>query len=348
MRRRDLMLGAGSAMLLTGGGAEAAREQWKVPFGACIRHEPLLAEADYRAALARYCTILISEGAQFWDPLQMEQGRFDFSRSDRHVDFAASIGAEFIGHTLVWHGAMPGWVEAAVGTEAAAFSVLEAHMRRLMGRYVGRFAYWNVVNEPIAERPANARDLRQTLWSRSLGPDYVVKALRMARDFDPAARLIISDYDLESGDSIQAAKRVAFLDLVRRVLDAGAPLDGVGFQAHIRGELPIAKDEVSRLVEELKGMGLSVLITELDVIDHLLPQDVRARDRVVAERVRDFLGAVFAAATPKCVVTWGITDRHTWVPIWFKRSDGARNRPLPLDVNLREKPMMEVIRQFCR
>lgn len=349
MRRRDLIMGASGALAFAARKpAKAAQERWKVPYGACIRQEPFLTEADYREALARYCGIMMSEGAQFWDQLQPEQGKFTFAKSDTHVAFAAANGAEFIGHTLVWHGAMPAWVAAAAGNEAQATAILEAHTQAVMGHYAGRFAYWNVVNEAVAERPTNARDLRETLWLQRLGPGYVAKALRMARDSDPTARLVLSDYDLESNHGSQAMKRTAFLDLVRRVMDAGAPLDAIGFQAHIRGEFPIAKDEVSRLVEEIKSMGLSVLVTELDVIDHLLPQDVRARDLAVADRVRDFLGAVFAAATPKCVVTWGITDRHTWVPMWFKRSDGQRNRPLPLDVNLREKPMMQVIREFCR
>ena len=31
---------------------------------------------------------------------------------------------------------------------------------------------------------------------------------------------------------------------------------------------------------------------------------------------RDFLDAIFVAAKPSVIATWGITDRYTWVPVW--------------------------------
>ncbi|WP_431197380.1 hypothetical protein [Streptococcus pneumoniae] len=46
------------------------------------------------------------------------------------------------------------------------------------------------------------------------------------------------------------------------------------------------------------------------------------------------------------MLTWGITDKYTWVPIWFKRSDGLANRPLPLDDGYRPKPLMRVLEHF--
>jgi endo-1,4-beta-xylanase len=47
-------------------------------------------------------------------------------------------------------------------------------------------------------------------------------------------------------------------------------------------------------------------------------------------------------------VTWGITDRYTWVPMWYKRKDGLPNRPLPFDANYQPKPLWNVIDYFCQ
>ncbi|WP_204306181.1 endo-1,4-beta-xylanase, partial [Stenotrophomonas maltophilia] len=69
---------------------------------------------------------------------------------------------------------------------------------------------------------------------------------------------------------------------------------------------------------------------------------------VAAARVHDFLGAIFAVMKPSAVLTWGITDKYSWVPIYFKRGDGLPNRPLPFDVQYKPKPMMQVIEHFCR
>jgi endo-1,4-beta-xylanase len=68
----------------------------------------------------------------------------------------------------------------------------------------------------------------------------------------------------------------------------------------------------------------------------------------VAHRVDQFLSAIFAAASPTALLTWGITDRYTWVPMYFKRSDGQKNRPLPLDADYRRKPLLDVIEKYCR
>jgi endo-1,4-beta-xylanase len=126
------------------------------------------------------------------------------------------------------------------------------------------------------------------------------------------------------------------------------PLTAIGLQGHLRGELAIDKEGLSAFVAELRSLGLEVLVTELDVIDDKLPGPPSLRDAIVAAKAYDFLDAIFAAARPKAILTWGITDRHTWVPIWFKRRDGLPNRPLPLDADYRPKPLMRVIEHFAR
>jgi endo-1,4-beta-xylanase len=68
---------------------------------------------------------------------------------------------------------------------------------------------------------------------------------------------------------------------------------------------------------------------------------------MVASRARDFLEPIRAAIRPSVIATWGITDRYTWVPIWYKRRDGLPNRPLPLDDHYQPKPLWQVIDYFC-
>jgi endo-1,4-beta-xylanase len=70
-------------------------------------------------------------------------------------------------------------------------------------------------------------------------------------------------------------------------------------------------------------------------------------DNLVAARACEFLEVVFDTVRPASVLTWGISDRYTWMPIWHARTDGLRNRCLPLDEDMRPKPFMSVIRHFC-
>jgi endo-1,4-beta-xylanase len=82
-------------------------------------------------------------------------------------------------------------------------------------------------------------------------------------------------------------------------------------------------------------MGLEVYITEMDVNTHALEGGPDAQDAAVAEVYKSYLGLVLPEPNVKAVLTWGITDAHTWLnqsrQPWALRTDGARQRPLPFD-----------------
>jgi GH35 family endo-1,4-beta-xylanase len=100
------------------------------------------------------------------------------------------------------------------------------------------------------------------------------------------------------------------------------PLHGVGLQGHIKGKYQIDGDGLYNFVAEIKALGLSVHVTELDVIDKDLPGPVSARDAVVASRAYDFLNSIFAATRPMAITTWGIT-----IAIVCARLVQAQRRP---------------------
>jgi endo-1,4-beta-xylanase len=67
---------------------------------------------------------------------------------------------------------------------------------------------------------------------------------------------------------------------------------------------------------------------------------------MVAGLAGQFLEAVCDVVRPKAILTWGLSDRYTWVPTYFKRPDGMPNRPLPLDADLKRKPLFDVIEEY--
>jgi endo-1,4-beta-xylanase len=90
-------------------------------------------------------------------------------------------------------------------------------------------------------------------------------------------------------------------------------------------------------------MGLEIEITELDVTDELAPAAIEARDRLVADAYRRFLDAVLAEPAVKMIVTWGLSDRYSWIVRKEtnearQRRDGLPSRPLPFDAGLQPKP----------
>jgi endo-1,4-beta-xylanase len=361
-RRETLAAALSSAIGLAGAGASplgtllTARAEaqtrprsadWLVPFGAAVRDDPLKTEADYRAALVQNCRQIVGEGGLKWFDIRPSRERFVFDGPDMQIDFATRNGMELRGHTLVWYGAMPDWTKTIAST-AEAERELTGHIERVMGRYKGRIRSWDVVNEPIPDDPSSRSDIRPSIWQQRLGETHIAMALRTAARVDPGAQLVMNEYDIEFVGARFRRKREAFLRLIRDLKLRNVPLHAIGLQGHLRGDLAIDKEGVSAFVTECKAMGLDVLVTELDVIDDKLPGPPEVRDILVASRAYDFLDAIASVSRPTAILSWGITDKHTWVPIYFKRTDGFRNRPLPLDENYRPKPLMQVIEHFAK
>lgn len=334
---------AGLAAAAAAGSARAGHPT--IPYGAAINHYLLPNNAAYRAALARHCDVLVAEGAMKWDAIRPTRETFNFNDADACMAFARTHGLQMRGHTLVWCEGNPAWLKT-LGSGREAERELRRHIERTVTHFGTTIRDWDVVNEPIAERPKSAADLRGGVWPALLGPRYIDMAFHMAADIAPAQRRVLNEYDIEGATPRDRLKREALRRLILDLKSRGVPITGVGLQAHLNGRIEIDKEGVSAFCAEMTRAGLDILITELDVNDYDLPGDHTQRDAIVANRTEDFLSAIFAACRPKLVCTWGITDRQTWMPIWFKRSDGLPNRPLPLDAEFAEKPMLRVIRRF--
>jgi endo-1,4-beta-xylanase len=175
------------------------------------------------------------------------------------------------------------------------------------------------------------------MWGSLLGDRYIEIALRVCARANPVALQVINEYDLETAD--RQGRRSALLPLIKG--SRGVPLHAIGLRAHLRGDRRIDRD-----ITECRELDLEVLVTELDVIDNNLPLE-QVIDGADASRVTEFLETVYLYQPPRALLTWGITDRYTWVPTKFKRQDEIENRPVPLDVAYQPKPLIDVLRRYC-
>jgi endo-1,4-beta-xylanase len=290
--------------------------------GTALFSSGLASEPVYAAAAGRHFNYLTAEWEMKWDPVQKTQGVFDFSGGDALVAFAESRGMQVKGHTLLWHQALPKWVEALSPPELRI--ALEDHVRTVAGHYRGRLRAWDVVNEAIAD---DGSGLRSTVFSRGLGPDYVAEAFRLARGADPDAELVYNDY----GGEGRNRKSDAIYALVKGLKERGVPIDGVGLQMHVAATSLPAVADIAANIRRLAALGLQVNISEMDVRVRDLPAATRL------ERQRQVYKDVVAAcvAEPRCeaVTLWGFTDAHTWVDAAFGADD-----PLLFDEQYRVKP----------
>jgi endo-1,4-beta-xylanase len=318
-----------------------------IPYGAAARSDALAADPSYRAAVAANCQMIVPESELKWTELRPTRDQFRFEKADAILDFAQQTGIDVRGHTLAWHGAMPAWTDA-IASRSEAERELVHHIQTVVGRYRGAIPSWDVVNEPLAYWPEDEFAFRPSIWASRLRADYLPIALRAAAAADPDARLVLNECDLEFRGPRFVARRHALIRLLRALRDRDVPLHAVGLQAHLFADRAIDRDGLQTLLAEIAKLKLDVVITELDVIDYELPAKVSERDARVASLAAGFLKTVCEVACPKAIVTWGLSDRYSWVPTYFKRPDGMPNRPLPLDADLMPKPLYDVIEEFRR
>jgi endo-1,4-beta-xylanase len=317
----------------------------QIPYGSAVRHGALVSDSSYRAAIIANCQIIVPEGEMKWPDIHPARAEYRFEAADALVDFARQNEIGIRGHTLAWYGALPAWT-AAIDSRAEAERELVDHIETVVSRYRGSILSWDVVNEPLADWPIDAASLRPSVWMQQLGPDYLPVALRTTASADPQARLVLNEYDLEYKGPRYEARRKALLELLRSLRDRDVPLHGIGLQAHLLADHAIDRDGLQDLLAEVKKLELDVLITELDVIDRELPGKMSERDAMIADFAGQFLESVCDVVRPKAILTWGLSDRYSWVPTYFKRHDGMPNRPLPLDADFRRKPLFDVIDEF--
>ena len=354
-RRKFLAQGAGSLTLALAGSAFAAELRHPsrpagaapIPYGAAVRSGALVADPPYRAAVGSMCDIIVPEGEMKWSDIHPRRGEYRFENADALVDFARQNHIEIRGHTLAWYGALPAWT-SEFATAAEAERELVDHIETVVSRYRGAVLSWDVVNEPLADWPQDRTSLRPSIWMDRLGPEYLPIAFKATAATDPDAKLVLNEYDVEYRGARFEARRKALVQLLRWLRDRDVPLHAVGLQAHLFAGRTIDRDGLQALLAEIVALKLDILITELDVVDKDLPGRIGERDALVASMAAEFLGACCEVVRPKAILTWGLTDRYTWVPSFFKRADGMPNRPLPLDAELKPKPLFDVIEEYRR
>ncbi|MFE7269144.1 endo-1,4-beta-xylanase [Streptomyces sp. NPDC057623] len=281
----------------------------------------------YGDIAGREFSALTPGNAMKWGSVEPTRGSFNWAEADQIVAFAEAHGQQVRGHTLVWHSQNPSWLTNGSWTPAELGQLMNDHIATEVGRYKGRLATWDVVNEPFNEDGT----YRQTLWYNGLGADYIAQALTAARAADPSARLYINDYNVEGVN----AKSTALYNLVKSLKERGVPIDGVGLQAHlILGQVP---SSMQQNIQRFADLGVDVAITELD-IRMQLPSDSAKLTQQAAD-YKAVMNACLAVSRCVGVTVWGFTDSDSWIPSTFPGQGAAT----PYDENYAPKPAYHAI-----
>jgi len=305
-------------------------------YGAAIGQEAF-DDPRYADLYRRQTRILTTDVAMKFDWLRPAPDRFEFSYADAIVRFAGDNGKLLRGHTLIWNDRAPDWLKRLSGREVER--VFDAHIDHVVERYVGKLAAWDVVNEPFWPMDGKPGGWRDGPWFAAMGPRYVERAFRRVAAIDRTARLALNEAQCDNDHAWGRSIRPLLAGLVDRLLDAGAPVDTIGLQSHLKPQWPTDYAAFAGYVAGFAQRGLKVSITEFDVDDSALPDEFAARDRAVAAVGARFLDAVLAVPAVDMVVTWQLSDRYSW----YRELSRRAPRPLPFDADLRIKPLGEAM-----
>ena len=299
-----------------------------------------------------------------WESVHPQLGKYDFDGPDRYVAFGEKHRMFIIGHVLIWHNQTPRWVfqddKGNPVDRKTLLARMRDHIQTVVGRYKGRIAGWDVVNEALNEDGT----MRQTQWAKIIGEDYIAKAFEFAREADPKAELYYNDYSLEN-----EAKRNGAVELIRKLKDQGIPVTAVGLQGHDKMDWPTVEQQ-DATISAFGKLGVKVHVTELDV-DVLPPaMQNRGADITLNVELQSKLNP-YASGLPESVqqalakryaelfrvfnkhrhvvdrvTLWGVTDGDSWLNNWPVR--GRTSYPLLFDRNGQQKPAFDAVIEAAR
>lgn len=327
------------------------------PIGAATSTHFLNEKEIFAEFLSYHYGVLVAGNAMKPASLQPREGQFYWQEADQFVQFAQDHGMLLRGHTLLWHSQVPDWFftdpkdSSKPATREQLLKRMETHIKTVVGRYKGKVYSWDVVNEVISDSNGLRGTSENSKWKEIIGDvdgdgfdsDYIELAFKYAHEADPDAKLIINDYGLES----TGRKRTDMYNLIKRMLEKGIPVDGVGLQMHISIYSPSAKEieECIELFASLKEYNpdFTVEVTEMDMSVYSWMQQKKEITNELLERQAGRYKEIFDVFKEQAkkgnlsmVVFWGMGDNDSWLddfPI-----QGRGDAALLFDRKLQAKP----------
>ncbi|KAL0575833.1 hypothetical protein V5O48_006141 [Marasmius crinis-equi] len=274
-------------------------------FGAAANTTFLFHDQNYTRLAETQFSIFTPENEMKWESIEPFPDVFNFTAPDEIVRFAEARGAQVRGHNFMWGNQLAPWVNDSLSATELD-RALKNHINKIMEHYRGKLYAWDVINELISDTPNTT--FKDVIWTRKFGESAMPKALTYAREADPQPKLYINEYGIEGvnfksdalfevvksfkkdGDTLTS--KVVFLFLIN---SAGVPLDGVGFQCHLRlGQVP---PDLQQNLQRFADLDLDVAITELDI-----NLGGPANETALAQQAQDYEQVVSACvAVKRCV-----------------------------------------------
>ncbi len=284
-----------------------------------------------------------------------KEGVWNWERADKIANFCRENGIKLRGHCLCWHSQFADWMftdsKGKPVKKEVFYERLREHIHTVVNRYKDIVYAWDVVNEAMADdgRSWPGREqspYRQSRHFQLCGDEFIAKAFQFAREADPNALLFYNDYSC-----VDEGKRERIYNMVKKMKDAGVPIDGIGMQGHYNIYFP-SEEQLEKAIVRFKELVNHIHITELDLrMNQEMGGQLHGFSRGEAKPVPGYMNTLQTDQYARlfkvfrrhkdvidCVTFWNLGDRDSWL--------GVNNHPLPFDENYRPKACYRAIRNF--
>ncbi|WP_167859458.1 endo-1,4-beta-xylanase [Paenibacillus cymbidii] len=263
------------------------------------------------------------------DSIANEDGTYNWTKPDQYRDYAQSIGKKMHQYHLVWTSAVPGWLNTYSPTDVN--TRMKDFINAFMTHYNGDYSAYNVVNEAISD--SGTAMYRDNFWWQKLGDVYVETAFReasaaRAANGETDLKLYYNDFNTEK----MGPKSDKMYNMAADFLSRGVPLDGIGFQLHVKGA---SVQSIGENMDRFGALGLEMKGTELDIPIDSATAVKNEADQAAA--YKNLLDLFLDHPQSKGLLIWGVTDGRSWL--------GANSKPLLFDYGLYPKEAYYALQQ---
>jgi endo-1,4-beta-xylanase len=245
----------------------------------------------------------------------------NYTRLDAFIEYANDLGYRVHGHNLLFYSDVypDSWIaeyrENGTWTQEQWLEWFEQYIKEKVGRYKGKVASWDVLNEPLARVIADD-PVARSVFVDLAGEDIYRKAFQWAREADPDAKLVLNEFFLGPGAHGKTDELIALADNISR---NGTVVDVIGFEG-IYFFSPLIFTSYTYNYERFKkaaDAGYMVTLSELNVALNTYPaagsnqEQTRLMHSVQRKAFNNIIKAYMDAVPEKQrwgVVTWGVPD----------------------------------------
>lgn len=233
------------------------------------------------------------ENESKWSSIEGTRGSFNWGGCDNAYNYAKNHGFPFKFHTLVWGSQYPSWMDN-LSTEDQYKEIIK-WLDAIKARYPN-LEMIDVVNEAVTgHAPA---PYRAALGGEGkTGYDWIIKAFELAYERWPNAILIYNDYNTFQWQKTQ------FIDLVRTLRDAGAPIDAYGCQSHDVTDMSLSNFKAA-MDEIQSALKMPMYSTEYDI--------GTTDDALQLQRYKEQIPYMWEKDYCAGITLWGYIYGRTW------------------------------------